>query len=67
MKSKVIFLLLLLLTMAVHSQNKHDVQSDFIKQNNQLYRITEKEGYNLVTQVGGPTLGYSPNSGVKIS
>ena len=66
MKSKVTFLLILLLTMAVHSQNKHDVQSDLIKQNDRLYSITEKESYNLVKQVGGPTLGYSPNSGVNI-
>ena len=66
MKSKVIFLLIMLLTMAVHSQNKHDVQSDSIKQNFRLYCIIEKDGYNLVKQVDGPTLGYSPNSGVRI-
>ena len=66
MKSKIALFLLLLLTMAVHSQNKKDVQNDLNKQNFKLYSITEKEGYNLVNQVGGPTLGYSPNSGVGI-
>ena len=65
MKSKITLFLVLLLTMAVHSQNKHDVQSDSIKQNFRLYSITEKDGYNLVEQVDGPTLGYSPNSGVR--
>lgn len=30
------------------------------------FTILEKEGYNLVRQKSGPTLGYSPESGVKI-
>jgi beta-glucosidase len=30
------------------------------------YQVQEKEGYNLVTQKGGPTLGYSPASGVQL-
>lgn len=29
-------------------------------------KITEKEGYNLLSQSDGPDLGYSPRSGVKI-
>ena len=29
-------------------------------------KILEKDGYNLVLQDGGPTLGYSPDSGVEI-
>ncbi len=30
------------------------------------YQVQEKEGYNLVTQKGGPTLGFSPTSGVTL-
>ena len=30
------------------------------------FDIVEKEGYNLVVQQDGPTLGYSPDSGVRI-
>ena len=29
-------------------------------------KIEKKDGYNLVVQDGGPALGYSPKSGVKI-
>ena len=31
-----------------------------------MITITEKDGYNLLTQDGGPTLGFSPDSGLKI-
>ena len=33
---------------------------------NKKLNIIQKEGYNLVEQDGGPTLGYCPESGVKI-
>ena len=57
MKSKImLFLIILLLTMAVHSQNQNDAPAHV----DWPFSITEKEGYNLVSQVDGPTLGYSP-------
>ena len=34
--------------------------------NHRDYIIIEKDGYNLVVQKDGPTLGYSPQSGVSI-
>ena len=37
-----------------------------VSMGNDGVKITEKEGYRLVAQSGGPTLGYSPSSGVKI-
>lgn len=30
------------------------------------YEVQEKDGYNLVVQKGGPTLGYSPTSGISL-
>ena len=34
--------------------------------NDRVFDIVEKDGYNLVLQQHGPTLGYSPDSGVGI-